>query len=64
MKYFNELTTEQQAIVLDRLQNLPLFINFRNNARDLLMTSKVYLFDEQLNMQVLAEDPKAKQHND
>lgn len=52
MRYFKELSEEEQNIVLDRLQDLPLFISFRNNARDLLMSSEVYMFDKELNMLV------------
>ena len=53
MKYFNELNEQQQAIVLDRTQDLPLFEVFRNDVANLLLTSKNYMFDENLKMHII-----------
>lgn len=52
MKYFKELNYEDQNKVLDKLQDLPLFEIFRQNAYTLLMSSTIYAFDDKLNMHV------------
>ena len=48
MKYFWELEIEQQEQVLDKLQPLPLFKHFKEDARLLLLTSKNYVVDDNL----------------
>lgn len=50
MKYFDELLIADQEKVLDKLQDLPLFKPFRENARQVLLNSTNYVFDDKLNM--------------
>lgn len=54
MKYFKELTKDQQEKVLDNIQDLPLFQPFRENARNLLLQSNTYMFDSKLKLHVLS----------
>lgn len=54
MQYYKELTVEQQKQVLDNLQDLPLFVSFRDNAHAMLIQSEVHLFDKTLGMHTLS----------
>lgn len=48
MKYFDELSVEEQEKVLDKLQDLPLFNIFRESAKQLLLSSRQYMFERDL----------------
>lgn len=56
MKYFYELSSEQQEQCLDKIQNLPLFVSFREGVRQLLLTSKTHLVDDKLTVLALASE--------
>lgn len=55
MRYFKELSHQEQEIVLGNLQDLPLFEEFRRDARNLLEGSKVHMFDGSLNLHTLSK---------
>ena len=54
MKYFKELSETDQEKVLNKLQDLPLFRHFREDARLLLMTSDLYIIDDTFKVHALA----------
>ena len=54
MKYFKELSAEDQEAVLTKLQPLPLFKHAQEDARKLLLTSDLYLIDDKLVVHSLA----------
>lgn len=54
IKYWDELTPEQQEKVLDKVQDLSLFAEFRENARTLFTGNRLYAFDAQLNVHALS----------
>lgn len=62
MKYFKELSETDQEKVLDKLQDLPLFKHFREDARLLLLTSDLYIIDDKFKVHSLAG--KEEEHVD
>lgn len=54
MRYYDELTPEQQSKVLDKMDNLdlPIFMQAREAAHTLMSTCRLYIFDDSLTMYI------------
>lgn len=62
MKYFWELTEDQQERILNKLQPLPLFKHMKEDARLLLETSKNYMIDENLVVHIVIPEESEMQN--